>query len=216
MNRRLILRRLGLVALVAVLAVPVTSAMAKKRYPLSPEQRQTLRQISDHYNGIRSMGGRFIQTGHSGRSIGGMFKILRPGRMLLKYDKPSRVEIRANGRHGVIVWDRRLNTKDLYPLSKTPLRFLLADKIDMERSGTITGYSEDDARVSVTIFEETPFGSGTLTLVFDKGSRTLQQWSVRDSKGHHTVVAITSLKTGIKVNKMDYWFDTRASANRDK
>ncbi len=215
MNKRLFVRVVGVSLFVALVVLPNGLVSAKNRYILSPDQRQTLRSISAHYNGIKSMGGRFIQTAHNGRSIGGSFKILRPGRMLFKYDKPSRVEIRANGKYGVIVWDRRLRTRDLYPLSKTPLRFLLSEKIDMEKSGRITGFAENAKNVAVTIFEKTPFGSGTLTMVFDKKSKLLRQWSVRDSRGRRTVVAIRSIELGIKVRKSDYWFDPRESTRSD-
>ena len=39
----------------------------------------------------------------------------------------------------VVVRDRKLATQDLYPLSQTPLRFLLADRIDLLRDTNVVG-----------------------------------------------------------------------------
>ena len=50
--------------------------------------------------------------------------------MRFEYNPPSPIELVADG-NSVVVRDRKLETQDLYPLSQTPLRFLLADRIDL-------------------------------------------------------------------------------------
>ena len=49
----------------------------------------------------------------------------------------------------MVVRDRKLATQDLYPLSQTPLRFLLADRIDLLRDTNVVGVSADDMFVTV-------------------------------------------------------------------
>jgi hypothetical protein len=49
------------------------------------------------------------------------------------------------------VRDRNLATQDLYPLSQTPLRYLLADQIDLARDTKVAAVSQDNNFISVTI-----------------------------------------------------------------
>ena len=56
----------------------------------------------------------------------------------------------------VVVRDRKLDTQDLYPLSQTPLRFLLADRIDLLRDTNVVGVYADDMFVTIVIEEKQP------------------------------------------------------------
>ena len=60
----------------------------------------------------------------------------------------------------MVVRDRKLATQDLYPLSQTPLRFLLADRIDLMRDTNLVGVYADDVFVTVVI-EERQIIAGT-------------------------------------------------------
>ncbi len=81
------------------------------------------------------MEGRFIQISPDGKQAEGVFFINRPGRVRFHYNPPSHLDITAsNG--SVAIRDRRLDTQDMYPLSKTPLRYLLASNIDLLRAGS--------------------------------------------------------------------------------
>ena len=83
------------------------------------------------------MSGKFVQIGADGRRASGHFYMQKPGKVRFEYDPPSPIDIIADG-SSVVVRDRRLATQDLYPLSQTPLRFLLADRIDLMRDTHVT------------------------------------------------------------------------------
>ena len=83
------------------------------------------------------MSGNFVQIGADGRRASGNFYLQKPGKVRFEYDPPSPIDIIADG-SSVVVRDRRLATQDLYPLSQTPLRFLLADRIDLLRDTNVT------------------------------------------------------------------------------
>ena len=95
-----------------------------------------------------------------------------------------------------MVRDRKLATQDLYPLSQTPLRFLLADRIDLMRDTNLIGVYADDVFVTVVI-EERQIIAGThrLMLMFGAQDYQLRQWTVTDPQGYDTTVAVYNLDT---------------------
>ena len=76
------------------------------------------------------MEGQFIQFGPHGEQSEGVFFISRPGKIRFHYRPPVKLDVISDG-HNVAVRDNRAMTQDFYPLSKTPLRYLLADQIDL-------------------------------------------------------------------------------------
>ena len=108
---------------------------------------------------------------------------------------PSPIDIIADGQQ-VVVRDRRLATQDLYPLSQTPLRFLLADKIDLLQDTNVVGVTADDTYVGITIEEKQPFvGTSRLLMMFDSKNLKLKQWTITDVQGFDTTIAVSNLDT---------------------
>jgi outer membrane lipoprotein-sorting protein len=156
---------------------------------LSAQQRETLGAINKYFNSMRTMAGEFVQFGPDGEKSGGEFHLSRPGKIRFIYAKPSHLDIIADG-VDVIVRDIKNQTQDLYPLSKTPLRFLLADRIDLTSEASVTNVSIEPDLVSVVLEQSTVFGDGRLTMVFDRKTSELRQWTVTDAQGYDTSVAV--------------------------
>jgi outer membrane lipoprotein-sorting protein len=111
------------------------------------------------------------------------------------YQPPSAIDVIADG-SSVVVRDRRLATQDLYPLSQTPLRFLLADRIDLARDTNLVSVSRDNRFVAVTIEQrQLLIGTHRLMLMFNTKDMALRQWTVTDPQGYDTTVAIYNLDT---------------------
>ena len=90
--------------------------------------------------------------------------------------------------------DRKLATRDLYPLSQTPLRFLLADQIDLLRDTTVVGVFSDETFNTVVIEERQVIaGTHRLMLMFGAKDLQLKQWTVTDPQGYNTTIAIYNL-----------------------
>jgi outer membrane lipoprotein-sorting protein len=156
---------------------------------LTTQQRETLTAINKYFNSVRTLNGEFVQFGPDGEKSGGEFHMSRPGKIRFIYAKPSSLDIIADGLD-VIVRDIKNQTQDLYPLSKTPLRFLLADKIDLTSEANVTNVSIEPDLVSVVLEQSTVFGDGRLTMVFDRKTSELKQWTVTDAQGYDTSVAV--------------------------
>src|SRR6185295_1568242 len=113
---------------------------------LEPKQRALVDRVSAYLTRVQVMSGDFAQIGPDGRRSQGQFYVQKPGKIRFDYDSPSRIDIVADG-SSVVVRDRKLATQDVYPLSQTPLRFLLADRIDLLKDATVTAVSADDTYV---------------------------------------------------------------------
>jgi hypothetical protein len=94
------------------------------------KQRAMLDKVSNYLSSVQTMVGNFVQVGPDGRRVDGNFSIQKPGKVRFQYNPPSPIDIIADG-SSVVVRDRSLETADFYPLSQTPLRYLLADHIDL-------------------------------------------------------------------------------------
>jgi len=160
-----------------------------------PKQRAVADRVSAYLSNVRTLSGEFVQVGPDGSKSKGEFYLQKPGRVRFDYDPPSPIELIADGQ-SVVVRDRKLATQDLYPLSQTPLRFLLADHIDLLRDTNLVGVYADDVFVTVVIEERQIIG-GThrLMLMFGAQDYQLRQWTVTDPQGYDTTVAVYNLNT---------------------
>jgi outer membrane lipoprotein-sorting protein len=157
------------------------------------KQRALLDKVSNYLSGVQTMVGNFVQIGPDGRRVDGTFSIQKPGKVRFQYNPPSPIDIIADG-SSVVVRDRSLETADYYPLSQTPLRYLLADHIDLLRDTDVISVSADDTFVTVVI-EETQVivGTNRLMIMFDAKNLQLKQWTVTDPQGLDTTVAVYNL-----------------------
>ena len=159
------------------------------------KQRALLDRISMYLSSIQTMVGKFVQIGPDGNRTEGTFYLQKPGRIRFEYNPPSPIDIIADG-SSVVVRDRKLATQDLYPLSETPLRYLLADRLDLLRDTDVTSVTSDDTFASVTIEQkQLMIGTDKLMIMFDAKDLTLKQWTVTDPQGYDTTVAVYNLDT---------------------
>jgi len=175
---------------------------------LEPKQRALVDKVSAYLTRVQVMSGDFAQVGPDGRQSKGQFYVQKPGKVRFDYDQPSRIDIIADG-SSVVVRDRKLATQDVYPLSQTPLRFLLADRIDLLRDTTVTSVSADDTYVTVVVEErQALIGTSRLMMMFGAKDFALKQWVVTDPQGYDTTVALSNLDTARRPDpnmfKIDY------------
>ncbi|MBY0382676.1 MAG: outer membrane lipoprotein carrier protein LolA [Xanthobacteraceae bacterium] len=164
--------------------------------------------MSSYLSSLQNVSGNFVQVGPDGSRSTGNFYLQKPGRIRFEYDEPSPIALVADGT-SVIVRDRRLATQDVYPLSQTPLRYLLADRLNLLRDTNVTGITSDDVYISVTIEEKQALiGTSRLTLMIGTKDGKLKQWTVTDPQGYDTTVAVYNLDTTKKLDpglfKIDY------------
>jgi outer membrane lipoprotein-sorting protein len=162
---------------------------------LNPEQKAIIDRVNNYLSNMQVLSGKFVQVGPDGGRTQGDFFISKPGRVRFEYDDPSPIELIADGQ-SVVVRDRRLATQDIYPLSQTPLRFLLADHVDLMKDTTLTAVYADDVFITVVVEEKNGIvGSSRLMMMFAAKDMQLKQWTVTDPQGYDTTVAVYNLDT---------------------
>lgn len=187
-------------AVLGVLATAMLTApsLAAKPMKLSKAQAQSVDAISDYMNSFRTIQGEFTQISPKGNMSRGVFYIAKPGKMRFDYAPPNPYLIVADGRW-LTIKNRTKEKGDQFPLSQTPLRLVLGDKINLRKDTEILDFHEQDGLTWVTLEDKkNTLGSGQLTLVFDQNRKMLQQWVVIDGKGRRTTVSLENIVAGVK------------------
>jgi len=172
------------------------------------KQKAQAAKVSSYLSSLQTLVGNFVQVGPDGSKTKGDFYIQKPGKVRFEYDPPTPIDIIADG-SSLVVRDRNLATQDVYPLSQTPLRFLLSDRIDLMKDTNVVNVTADDVFISVTIEERQALvGTSRLMLMIGAKDGQLKQWTVTDPQGYDTTVAVYNLDSTKKVDpslfKIDY------------
>jgi outer membrane lipoprotein-sorting protein len=175
---------------------------------LTPEQRAIVDRVNGYLSSVSVLSGKFVQVGPDGGRTQGDFFISKPGKVRFEYDEPSPIELIADGQ-SVVVRDRRLATQDVYPLSQTPLRFLLSDRVDLTKDTQLVAVYADDTFITVVVEEKNGIvGTSRLMIMFSAKDMQLKQWTVTDPQGYDTTVAVYNLDSSRRPDpsmfKIDY------------
>jgi outer membrane lipoprotein-sorting protein len=161
-------------------------------------QKAQAAKVSSYLSSLSTLVGNFVQVGPDGTKTKGDFYIQKPGKVRFEYDPPTPIAMIADG-SSLAVRDRKLATQDIYPLSQTPLRYLLSDRIDLLKDTNVVNVSADDQYISVTIEEKSAIiGTSRLLLMLGAKDNQLKQWTVTDPQGYDTTVAVYNLDTSKK------------------
>lgn len=193
-----------------VLAAPPSGLFSSSRpaATLDKEQKAQLEKINSYFNSVTNLSGKFVQVGPDGNKTAGDFYMSKPGKVRFEYNDPSPIELISDG-DAVAVRDRKLATQDIYPLSQTPLRFLLSDKLDLMKDANVVNVYSDDLFMTVVIEEKSVVaGTNRLMIMFGTKDHQLKQWTVTDPQGYDTTVAVSNLdstkKPDPKLFKINY------------
>jgi len=140
-----------------------------------------------------------MQIGPEGGTDQGTLYIQKPGQIRFEYNPPSALLIVAtNGR--VYVKNSRLNTRDTYDLSDTPLGLLLNQNVDLKANRAVMGVSDQNGMVTVQARTSTNRNNSNITMMFSSPVLELRQWTVRDNQGGNTTVALQSPEAGAAID----------------
>jgi outer membrane lipoprotein-sorting protein len=170
-------------------------------------QKAQAAKVSAYLSSLQNLVGNFVQVGPDGTKTKGDFFIQKPGKVRFEYDPPNPIDIVADG-STLVVRDRKLATQDIYPLSQTPLRYLLSDRIDLMKDTNVVNVTSDDIFISVTIEEKQALvGTSRLMLMVGAKDGQLKQWTVTDPQGYDTTVAVYNLDSTKKIDPSMFKID---------
>ena len=196
-------RRTALALTLAAFAL--TPAAAQQPRQLTEQETQLIREINAHNSAIRTMVGRFLQIDTQGRRIDGTFYLERPGKILLRYNPPSYEHIISVGR-GFYVVDRKEKTQYAYPQDKVPLRQFLESDINLFNAN-ITAVEQSGDYFSVVLQDDTPAGVVVVSLVFDKDSKDLKQWTLVEPSGSELSFSLYDVEKDVQIPRSFFYID---------
>lgn len=161
--------------------------------PKDMSREEAIKRANAFFNASPVMTADFIQIGADGRRSEGKLYVQRAGRLRFEYAQPATMEVIADGSQ-VLVRDRKLDTQNLYFITQTPLKFLLKEKIDLEKDVDVKNVSLDDAGITINIEDKVTFGGVShLKLVFDPKKFKLKQWNITDPQGYEAQVSLFNI-----------------------
>jgi len=189
--------------LAAASSEPVAVAVANT----SLSDAEVVARANDYFNAITMMSGRFTQVGANGSRVGGTLYVHRPGRVRFAYDQPATIDVISDGR-SVAIRDRKLATQDLYPVSQTPLKFLIGDRVELGRTIPVIGVERSSSETDIILQDSTTFGgTSRITVTFDASVRELKQWRILDPQGFETTVTLSNLNRSANVDSSLFVID---------
>jgi len=204
--------RRALIGLAATAAVAIAGGALST--PATAASSNAAQKIADHFSSVATMSGEFVQFGPRGEQTGGKFYIQRPGKIRFNYEPPSGYKVISDGK-SVVIDNTKLNTMDLYPLSKTPLKLLLDDRIDLSGK-KVKSVREEDDLTTIQLADRQFFGNSTITMMFDPKSYELRQWTITDPQGKDTTVMIFNVKQGMKIDQDLFAIDYKRNYKLNK
>ena len=190
-------RALAGAALGVALMLAPDAAFAAKAKPLSAEQTASVQELTSFMNSFRSLQGEFVQTLSNGRAVKGIFYISKPGKMRFEYEPSYPILFVSNGNWVTIKYLKK-GTGDQYPLSQTPLRMVLSDKVDLLKEAKILGIEDKDGRTIVSLEDRKDLVSGHMILYYNRDTKSLEKWVVVDGKGRKTTVELMNVVVNVK------------------
>lgn len=193
----------------ACLAVPALAQQAKPTAVSTgkaTDAQGAIEKANAALNSFSTLSASFQQVGGEGGRLTGTVWVQRPGKLRFEYNKPSALEVVSDG-STVLVRDRKLNTSDPYPISQTPLKFLLSSRIDLARDTRVRAVSASGGDVNIQIEDSSTLGgTSKITLTFDNDITALKRWRVVDPQGYTTTVSLGGLQKNVAIDPRTFNF----------
>jgi outer membrane lipoprotein-sorting protein len=178
---------------------PAAMAAKVKGIAITPEIQAAAERIDAYFNSFRTMKGDIIQTSPKGRASRGVFVISKPGKFRFDVDPPTPYILASDGKW-LTITNKKMDRGDQVPLSKTPLRLLVASNLKLLDESVVLNHSEAEGFTTLTLADKKGLMPGQIIMVFDDGQNELRQWIIVDGKGQRTTVELTSVEKDVKVN----------------
>ncbi|MBK8769990.1 MAG: outer membrane lipoprotein carrier protein LolA [Rhizobiales bacterium] len=189
-------------ALLTAIAVSGSAPAANKINPitLNDAQRAAVVRVNDFINSFTTLRGDFTQTSDRGQSVKGVLMLSKPGKIRFDYAPPSPLLIVSDGRW-LTIKNKVKERGDQVPLRSTPLRLIVAPKIDLLAETMVLSVEEADGFTSIALADKKDQLGGYIVLIYDNSQNTLQQWIIVDGKGRKTTVQFANLEKDVQLNQ---------------
>jgi outer membrane lipoprotein-sorting protein len=160
----------------------------------------SLADLSRYLNSLGTAQAGFTQFNADGSTATGTLSIKRPGRARFEYAPPQKSLVIA-GSGNVAIFDEKSNQPpEQYPLRRTPLNLILAERVDLGSARMVVAHREEGETTRVVAQDPKNPEYGTIELVFTANPTALRQWIITDDQGNQTRVELEDLQTGMQLS----------------
>lgn len=199
----------------ALAPLVVVAAVAPAQAPQS-----SLAEVTAHLRGVTTMTANFTQTDRTGRSLGGVLTIKRPGKIRFQYEKGVPLLVVADGK-SLNVIDYQVAQVSRWPIGNSPLSVLLDPEQDISRFAKIV--DSGDPRVLLLSARDPKRPEfGTITIAFARvpgapQGLMLQGWTVLDAQNNRSTIKLSNQRFNTAISDGAFrWRDPRPQGPRSR
>lgn len=183
-------------AVLAPLAYIMAIVLLAQVLGMRPAAADDIAKAENWFNNISTYQADFTQVSSDGSHAKGKFSLRRPYRSRFDFDDPVPITL-ITTKVWLHVDDVERREVQSYPVSETPLRVILAEKINLRLPDVKTTTSNKDGVVTITMLQEDGEAAGRISLEFDEKPFQLRRWVVTDANGITTSVFLTNPIKGL-------------------
>lgn len=166
---------------------------------ITPEIQAAAERINAYFNSFQTLRGELVQTSPRGRTAKGVFFLSKPGKLRFEVEPPTPYIMASDGKW-LTLTNKKMNKGDQFPLSKTPMRLLVSNKLDLLKEAVVTNFEQGEGTTTLALADEKGSLPGQIVLIFDDSRNELLQWIIIDGKGQKTTVELSNLEKNVKIN----------------
>ena len=168
-------------------------------------ENQILNRIQHYLVNMRTLQANFSQLNDTGDIMTGNLYLKKPGKICFSYDHPHNLQI-VSKQQAILIFDpKSIGSGPLtYPLSSTPLGFLIENEFDTLINENGNSFEQDDK-----MFIEIQNPQYRLTIEFKKDPVSLVGWKFKNQIGETISISLKNIRTN------DYMSDEIFKTEKD-
>ena len=163
------------------------------------EDHAEIKRIERYLNDIKTLKSSFIQISSNGKRLDGDIFISRPGRLRVQYEPSSPVLLVANGSLLTYV-DWELEEINYIPITETPLRALIAPRIELDKFFKLGELERGLGTLSITLYNSEDESAGSFKMLFADKPLQLKQWFLKDATGTSIKISLLDVERDVELN----------------
>ena len=152
---------------------------------------QALTRIQQYLLDMNTLEANFSQINDTGDIMTGTFYLKKPGKIRFSYDHPHNVQI-VSKQAALLIFDPKSSGSGplTFPLSSTPLGFLIKDKFN-----AITNENGESVELDNRVFIKINNSQYRLSIEFKKNPISLVGWEFENKMGEIISISLNNIKT---------------------
>ncbi len=156
-------------------------------------EKISLPSLSAYINSLPMIKASFTQINSDGSQDKGQLYINRPGRLRLEYASPNNALVIASSGTVAIYDDKSKSGPAVFPLKRTPLKFLIQKNVDLKNNGMVSKHIEKKEHTIIIVRDPKGKVPGEVKMAFSSNPTTLRRWTITDQSNQKTTIILGKL-----------------------